>query len=274
MERTIVGGGMLYVQIQISVFMKKIFRFVPLMAAMAAFTACSDDDNNTAENFTPSPATDITAQIDPVFAQEMQEKGYIKNAERILYGDVKDLKIVDVGGNPLTGGDITSLKGVEFLTELERLTCNFNKLTEIDLTHNPDLKELNCDANQLTSLDLNGNPDLEILKCARNAIATLDLRSNPDAEFVMCGENRLTSVDVSRCQDLVQLQCENNLLSSLDVSANRKLNLLNFEGNPGDGTTFAVKAWFDEASVPANFTSAPWQYDGATVTPVYSNAVR
>lgn len=246
---------------------------MPLVTALLAFTACSDDDDNAVDSYTPAPGTDITAQIDPAFAQKLQEKGYIKNADRILYSDVMDLKIVDVGGNPLSGGDITSLKGIEYLTELERLSCDFNKLSSIDLTHNPDLEELNCDANQLTSLDLSGNPDLEILKCARNAIATLDLSGNPDVEFVVCGENRITSINVARCPELRQLQCENNLLSSLDISSCRQLSLLDIEGNPGNGTEFAVKAWFDAASVPAHFTSAPWQYDGAAVTPVYSKAV-
>lgn len=51
-------------------------------------------------------------------------------------------------------GKLTSLKGIEFFTELTKLSCWGNHITELDLSHNTKLKELACYNNDLTRLDI------------------------------------------------------------------------------------------------------------------------
>ena len=49
---------------------------------------------------------------------------------------------------------IGSLKGIEYFSKLDKLECNNNNLTTLDLSANTQLTKLQCNKNQLTSLDL------------------------------------------------------------------------------------------------------------------------
>ncbi len=60
-------------------------------------------------------------------------------------------------------------------------------------------------------------------------------------------------------------------LEGIDLTNNTALFDLEFNNNPGDGTTFLVEAWFDDNDVPDNFTTGTWGYDGNTITIEYRN---
>lgn len=83
--------------------------------------------------------------------------------------------------------EITTLKGIEFFTELEILSCNNICLTELDVSKNTKLKELDCSDNlELTSLDVSNNPLLEKLNCNRTGITEIDLTNNTNLTSVAC----------------------------------------------------------------------------------------
>ena len=68
---------------------------------------------------------------------------------------------------------------------------------------------------------------------------------------------------------LTGLWCYDNQLTELDISRNTALTWLSCENNPGDGvSTFPVKAWFDNETVPAGLKvySSSWTYGGKTIT--------
>ena len=60
----------------------------------------------------------------------------------------------------LPGMGISTLKGIEYLTQLTYLDCRDNKLTELDVSNNKELVTLLCTGNQLTNLDLSNNEAL------------------------------------------------------------------------------------------------------------------
>lgn len=62
---------------------------------------------------------------------------------------------IKTGGSPMC-----SLKGISYFSALERLDCNSNQLTELDVSQNTALYELNCCFNQLAKLDLGNNSKL------------------------------------------------------------------------------------------------------------------
>ena len=136
---------------------------------------------------------------------------------------------------------LTSLKGLEYLTELTYLDCESNQLTELNLSSNPKLVFLNCAYNQLTSLDVSNNAELVRLychvnklesldvssstglvdfDCASNQMTLLDVSNNTALEFLWCSQNKLTTLDVSKNTALENFGCGYNELSSLDVSNN------------------------------------------------------
>ena len=78
---------------------------------------------------------------------------------------------------------IKSLKGIEFFTEIWTLSCVYNELTEIDLSHNKKLSYLNCHHNKLKELDVSGLPLLETFYCGSNKLQTIDVSKNKQWEF-------------------------------------------------------------------------------------------
>ena len=126
------------------------------------------------------------------------------------------------------GQPIKSLKGIEYFTEIWELTCVYNDLTEIDLSHNKKLEYLNCHHNKLEKLDVSGLPLLETFYCGHNALPSIDVSKNEKLEDFDCQDNHLDTLNVSQNKELVRLSCGDNNLTELDVSENKKLKELWF----------------------------------------------
>ncbi|MDE6137775.1 MAG: hypothetical protein K2F97_09910 [Muribaculaceae bacterium] len=127
--------------------MKKIYLFPLFMLVALTFCACSNDKDE------PEPVVG-SQWIDPVFAQELQKRGYITNASTVTPSDVKHITKIDLSGTYDQRGSIKSLCGIEYFISLTYLDCSFNGLSSLDVSKNTLLTYLNCDANELSSLGL------------------------------------------------------------------------------------------------------------------------
>ena len=63
------------------------------------------------------------------------------------------------------GKGISSIKGIEFFTDIQGLWCADNNISEWDLSNNKDLRGIWCSGNDFTSLDFTDNPHLEWVYC-------------------------------------------------------------------------------------------------------------
>ena len=163
---------------------------------------------------------DITSSFDAAFAEELQARGYIPDADRISAKDVAAITELVVSGSYDAVGELTSLKGIEYFTSLEYLDCSYNKLTSLNISNNTALTDLNCSFNSLTSLDVGNNMALATLWCNDNSLISLDISNNTALIDLYCTYNELTSLDVSSNTALTYLRCSDNLLTSLDVGNN------------------------------------------------------
>ena len=123
------------------------------------------------------------------------------------------------------GGILKSLN-VTKNTKLQRLYCGFNELTELDVTNNTALGLLYCDGNELRSIDISKNTLLYSFKANDNLLGSINVRNNPKLTFINVSGNKLTSIDVSNNALLDNLTCESNQLTSIDVSGNSNLRFL------------------------------------------------
>ncbi len=242
-----------------------------LLVLTAGIAGCSEDDSTDPTDPVMPPSTDITADFAPFFAQELQKRGYIADANKITFGEVKEIIELNVSGkwNEETyeyEGKLTSLKGIEYFESLTCLDCGYNQLTALDVSKNTALRDLLCDHNQLTALDVSKNTKLTELVCDHNQLTELDVTKNTALTYLDCGYNQLTALDVSQNTALTYLNCGDNQLTSLDVSKNTALTSLYCSDNPGDRTVFPVTAWFDNSAIPSGFQTESWGYNGATVT--------
>ncbi|MBR5066757.1 MAG: DUF4214 domain-containing protein [Lachnospiraceae bacterium] len=155
------------------------------------------------------------------------------------------------------GMGISSVKGIEYFTDIQGLWvkdnnissldvsknvnlhgiwCSGNPLTSIDISHNPKLEWIYCFDCNLTALDVTHNPDMSFIECNTNPIKELDLSKTPKLEHLTCGTCELSSLDVSNCPNLAHLDAFSNHITTLDVSHNTKLKRLDIWNNPGLGS--------------------------------------
>lgn len=117
-----------------------------------------------------------TAIPDPIFEQALIDLGFDSGEpdgealnlflESIILLDIPDLGIQD-------------LTGIEACTSLERLYCQDNNISSIDLSNNPYLWRLYISNNALDSLDLSDHVYLEYVSCGDNNLSYLNIENCP-----------------------------------------------------------------------------------------------
>ena len=214
-----------------------IFTFLPF-SAFAANTASTEIDFNSPDFKLNFPDEEFRR-----FLKECCDT----NGDGKLDVDIKNMTIP-------TGYAITSLEGIRFFEDLEKLDChgiglttlnvgkNF-KLRELDCSYNQlkeyypilssGLKILNCSHNNLTYMDLGilHGLKLEEVDCSYNKIWRIVMRSEEELVKFDCSNNELMALDVSRCYQLKQLNCSVNQLVELDVKNQTNLTLLDCHHN-------------------------------------------
>ncbi|MDE6374274.1 MAG: hypothetical protein K2L09_00790 [Alistipes sp.] len=195
--------------------MRKLYALC-LFAALAAAGGCRKE---------PASDPNIADRFDPLFAQELQKRGYVADATRITVREVENISKLDLYGGS-NSGELVSLQGIEYFASLVELDCSFHRLTSLDVSRNPALKTLSCGYNRLSVLDVSHNPALSELACSGNELASLDLSRNASLDALFCEHNRLASLDISANTALTELSCNANMLTSLNVSRNTALTVL------------------------------------------------
>lgn len=150
-----------------------------------------------------------------------------KNHDGILsQEEMDDVTEIDVSALTYSNGYITSVKGVEYFTNLTKLNCGYNQITSLDVSKNTKLTTLDCYANELTELNVSKNTELTNLACEGNKLTNLDVTKNTLLSSLACKNNALTGLNVSNNTQLKWLSCNGNKLTDLDVSKNTQLKWL------------------------------------------------
>lgn len=132
-----------------------------------------------------------------------------------------------------TGYAITSLEGIRFFEDLEKLDCHGIGLTTLNVGKNFKLKELDCSDNQLKESYPILSSGLKKLNCSNNKLTYINLGIllGLNLEEVNCSNNNITKIVMDSVGELVKFDCSNNDLMTLDVSQCFKLEELNCSGN-------------------------------------------
>ena len=160
---------------------------------------------------------------------------------------------------------ISSLKGIEYFTELLELDCDNNQLTSLDVSKNAKLVKLICSKNGLTSLNTSHNPLLKKLDIYNNKITSIDVSQNTELETLYIGRNPIETLNVKNNLKLMELQSELNDLTSIDLSNNSPSMTL-YMANNIYPITVGNGRRFDLSKLPAGFdVSKTSNWQGATV---------
>ncbi|MBQ8127408.1 MAG: hypothetical protein IJ176_03310 [Prevotella sp.] len=153
----------------------------------------------------------------------------ISTLEGIQY--LTNLTTLDVSSNNLTDAGFSDL--MAYLPNLTELQFNDNRsITRFDAGMNTKLRKLSCYGCALTSLDVRGCTELQELVCDDNQLTFLNLSENTKLRRLQTGGNRLTEIyGLSALTELRNLVCENNQIATLDVSTFPMLAELQCGGN-------------------------------------------
>ena len=196
-------------------------------------------------------AGNLASDIDPDFLKLLSQKALILDEDIVTAEQLAAIKKIEIAATQTERGSLTSLKGIELMPSLQVLKCDYHNITSLDLSHNSNLVELYVTGNGMTELNVSNTPKLVRFYAQYNKISSIDLSNKPVLRLLYLGENNLTSLDITGCSStaLIGLTCANN---------------------PGQDGIFKVKAWFDNSSIPSNFTKTGWTTgDGSAVQIIY-----
>ena len=121
---------------------------------------------------------DFSALFDETFAQKLQERDIVADAEKITMQEIPSMAIMtelDISGTYDNPGSLTSLRGIEYFEALTKLNCNRNSLPTLDISQNTELTELRCHYNSLTELDISQHMKLTELNCNNNWLTGMEV---------------------------------------------------------------------------------------------------
>lgn len=201
----------------------------------------------------------IEQSKDNIVFEDANFKAYmVTNFDTDNDGEISYEEALNVTKIEVNTDNITSLAGIEYMQNLQYLSCegsskwnsatqkvdiygkltsldlsnntklsflhvSYNPLISLDVDHNPKLQELYCICNNLSSLNIRNNAKLQNLDCFRNNLSALNVSANPELINLSCGINNISSLDVKNNTKLEYLECSSNNISSLDVRNNQKL---------------------------------------------------
>ena len=171
------------------------------------FTSCKKEEEELSNNNNNSNTQ--TYIPDDNFEQRLIDLGF----DNTLDNYVNTSSIDTVTYLILTGKSISDLTGLEDFINLYYLDCDYNNLTNLDVSANTALFNLDCSDNNIINVNINGLTVLNDFYCSRNNIEILD---------------------VSSATSLRSFDCEDNQLISLDIRNGNNINFYNFYtiGNP------------------------------------------
>ena len=162
-------------------------------------------------------------------ANEAETTLTVTNPERklALIGDIIELDCSgeEFGNRPLASLDVSGL------TALQKLNCQFNKITALNVQGLTALQELNCNGNQIPELNVQGLTKLQQLKCRGNQLTTLNAQGLTALQQLDCDGNQLAELNVQGLTELQELYCNNNKIPELNVQGLTKLEKLYCRGS-------------------------------------------
>ncbi|MBR1560548.1 MAG: Ig-like domain-containing protein, partial [Clostridia bacterium] len=191
--------------------------------------------------------------LDEAHFPDARFRGYLSIKADFDQNDVlSDAEIAYIKGLNISGAEIKSIEGIQYLTStrtlglygslpegldkaralnIVRMDVWGMQLDALDLTGFKALEHLNCSEIHLKSLNVADCAALTYLDCGENALTALDVSKNAKLEELYCAENQLTTLDVSKNTKLFELVCSDNKLTKLDVSKLTGLGYLYCEDN-------------------------------------------
>ena len=198
----------------------------------AVITVIAEDGSKSAGCVVTVTDGDVSALVEPSFAQVLKQKGYIADAARIMKSELLEITELDIQGAYDKLGPITSLKGIEFMTNLTYLDARYNRISgAVDFGENKGYTYIRLgDNSDLTSVDVRNMLSLKNLKINDTKIASLDLSGSTNIDNLEISGWKSDSFDFD-LPNLAVLVAYRSGFTSFDASKYPKLTTLSLSNN-------------------------------------------
>lgn len=143
---------------------------------------------------------------DPIFRDYVNANFDTTDDDYLSQEEISAVIEIDVYGL-----GINDLKGIEYFTMLDKLCCDSNNLTSLDVSRNIALTELDCYYNKLTRIDVSNNTALTLLDCGKNMLTNLDVSKNTALTKLNCDFNDFTYLDLINNTVLIEVNCDDDV---------------------------------------------------------------
>lgn len=168
-------------------------------------------------------------------------RNYVReNFDSNLDGKLSEAEIKGAEEVSLPEEEVSSVKGIEYLSALKKLNLNSTHVSEVDVTKNPELERLDLGminemdeefnmTYTLSSIDVTKNPKLKYLDITYSNVDQIDVTKNPELEELHVFMSKISNLDLSNNKKLRRLDANNTNLEKVDVTKNLELFALNLE---------------------------------------------
>jgi len=132
------------------------------------------------------------------------------------YSSLSSNQIQSVVEINVSNRSIRDLTGIKYFTSLQRLECDNNNISSLNLSSNTALVYLGCRHNNITNLVLPSS--IVTLLCSYNKLTTLNIANLSKLNEIYCDNNNLTSLIVAGNKSVGLIHCYKNKLTTINLS--------------------------------------------------------
>ena len=149
---------------------------------------------------------------------------YDKNGD----GEIGVQEALEIDAIDMVSVQVETLEGIQYFPNLKVLRVSGNesfntelrgKITEVDLTGNPDLERIELNIQSLQAIDLSKTPKLRVLNIWGNHIQHLDLSVTPLLEGADIASNGMSDINLTGLNKVGSMYLYGNAFESVDLSS-------------------------------------------------------
>ncbi|TDP57997.1 DUF7619 domain-containing protein [Flavobacterium dankookense] len=126
---------------------------------------------------------------------------------------------------------ISDLTGINAFINIQRLECNNNQLTFLNISSLTNLRILKCSNNQLTSIIFPSTGSFDYLECDYNQLTVLDFPETFSVHSLNASHNQLTNVNINFTSFVEGINLSYNNLTSFTASNTHFIDGFNISNN-------------------------------------------
>ena len=203
------------------------------MAIAAVFAATGAAGNGRSLEAAGDVAINATNFPDAIFRQYIKDNFDTNKDGKLNSKEIANATSMNLDGDYNKDNDnAKSIKGIEYLTELETFYYYGDELTAADFTKNKNIRIIGIDGpTGMTAVNVKGCTKLSELTLIMTAISSVDVSTNTELTGLNICQSKISSIDISKNTKLKNLTIIDSKITSLNLKNNKQIHEISVHGN-------------------------------------------